>query len=181
MPPIQADFYILAVTLATGAALGLVYDCWQVVFAGAGDRRPRRRRRRGRPVPVWYWLTAAGLTWCVLMVAFGGMMRGFMLLGLGIGGAIYALTLSGPVRGVLGLLKRLVAISFAALIDAASAVILFPVRLLTRILVAVASFLGVVLAGPGRLVLVAADWVGVLAGRLWRAAAAPFGRPRRPK
>lgn len=177
LPPVHADFYILAITAATGVALGLVYDCWQVVIAGSGGRRWRGRRRE-RPIPVWYWLAAAGLTWCVLSLVLGGMMRGFMFLGLGAGATVYALVLSGYFRRLLFALQRTVVLVLSGLFDAVAAVVLFPVRLVLRVLGAAASIVTSALEGPGRLVLAAADWATSLGARALKAVSATFRRPK---
>lgn len=179
MPTVRADFMLLGVTLAIGAVLGFLRDCWQVLLVEAGPTRSSHARRPGPQ--LLFWLCAAGATWMVLMISETGQVRGFTFIGLAVGALLYALVLSGFSRKAMRSARRAVARLLSRALDIAAAIVLWPVHLAIRILGAVASFLTAILALPGRLILAAVDGLAAFGVSVLRAALSAVRRPRTPE
>lgn len=143
----EPDFFLLAVTCAAGAGVGLLYDCWQVLLlnTGVSPRRPVSGRRM-----VGFWLLATAFMWGVLAVSVAGMVRGFAFLGIALGSGLYYVLLSRFLRRVMAWIRRIIASVLAAILDTIGTIVLLPVRAVMYVAGIIVSFLTAVLATPGR-------------------------------
>ncbi len=153
---------LLGLTTAVGVVIGLLHDCWLILVLGYPPARGRGRHTPRSPYLVPVWLAAVALAWAVLYLASWGTVRGFVMLGFGLGAALYYLILSRAVRLVMTWLRWSIGVIVRMALDALTWCVLLPWRMLCWIGLPIIALLTAVLAVPAKLVLGAAERLGDL-------------------
>jgi len=160
---LDVQFLTMAAMIGCGAALGLLFDGYRVVWGEL-----RLPRRLYAPFDLLYWALATAAVYRVLYLANGGEVRLYVLLALLLGVSAYFALLSGLSLRIMRRIVLLVKTLFRFLRRLAVILVVRPLIGLYRLLAAIFGFFATVSIFLGKLVIQLLYPVWKLTSRLAR-------------
>lgn len=136
---LDVQFLTMAAMMASGAALGLLYDTYRVL---SGEFRFPRWTTP--PLDVLYWVIGTAAIYRVLYISNGGEVRLYVFLALMIGVSFYFGLLSGLLSKLMRWLIRKMVQFIQGLIRLGTILLIRPVVALYKLFIIILGFLGVV-------------------------------------